>query len=299
MRFLMNYLPTIAFWFLGIIWGSNFITMKMASEWISPIQIVFYRVLFGFIPVLLYALSSRVLDWSHLRHVLHFVFMSLLATAIYYFGFAKGTSLLLSGVAGVLSGAIPLFAFLLGVIFIAEEKASAIKISGVLLGFVGVVLIARPFEQDLAATNLEGAFYVILGSLSLGASFVYARKFIVPLGIPAAALTTYQQGIGLIVVTVFTDFSGIMTVTQDIHAFSGLVIGLGLLGTGVAYLAYYYIVKSMGAIAASSVTYVPPIVALIIGAIIVRENIQWLDYLATLCILAGVMLLRERKSKTI
>jgi drug/metabolite transporter (DMT)-like permease len=225
--------------------------------------------------------------------------MSLLATAIYYFGFAKGTSLLLSGVAGVLSGAIPLFAFLLGVIFIAEEKASAIKISGVLLGFVGVVLIARPFEQDLAATNLEGAFYVILGSLSLGASFVYARKFIVPLGIPAAALTTYQQGIGLIVVTVFTDFSGIMTVTQDIHAFSGLVIGLGLLGTGVAYLAYYYIVKSMGAIAASSVTYVPPIVALIIGAIIVRENIQWLDYLATLCILAGVMLLRERKSKTI
>ena len=118
----MNHLPAVAFCLLGLIWGSNFLYMKRSSELITPAQIVFFRVLFGFILVILYAGSTGVLSWKHLKHVGHFLVMALLATTIYYYGFAKGTSLLLSGFAGAVSGAIPLSSFLLAVFFIKEGE---------------------------------------------------------------------------------------------------------------------------------------------------------------------------------
>ena len=111
MRSAQGYSPLIAFILLGTIWGSNFIYMKLAAELITPLQIVFFRVLFGFAPVAVYAYTTRTLSWTHIKYSHHFLAMALLATAIYYYGFAKGASLLLSGVAGALSGAIPLFPF--------------------------------------------------------------------------------------------------------------------------------------------------------------------------------------------
>src|SRR5690606_31489878 len=84
----------LAFCFLGLVWGSNFIFVKRAAEYLTPAQITLLRVVFGFLPVFLFALLRGELRWSHARHAHHFVVMALLATALYYFAFAKGTALL-------------------------------------------------------------------------------------------------------------------------------------------------------------------------------------------------------------
>ena len=289
-------IPMMAFGLLGVIWGSNFVYMKMASGLISPLQIVFFRVLFGFLPVFIYAWMSGVLSLHHWRFFHHFVVMSLLATVVYYYGFAKGTSLLHSGIAGAVSGAIPLFSFILAQILLPEERAGARKIAGIIIGFVGVLILARPSGAAVAGSNLEGVFYMVLGSFSVGASFVYARKFITPLKLPAVTLTTYQLGAALAVLALITDYEGISHIWTNPHASVGLVLGLGLLGTGAAYIIYYFIVKRLGAVTASSVTYIPPLVALLIGALIVKEPIQILDYFATLMIVIGVFLLKRDAS---
>lgn len=268
--------------------------MKMASTLISPLQIVFFRVLFGFIPVVMYAYYSKALHLKHLRCIGHFFVMGMLATVVNYYCFVKGTSLLLSGVAGAVSGAIPLFTFLLAVLFIDEEKTTVLKIIGILVGFLGVAIIGRPSGSELHDTNLVGVMYMVLGSLSVGASFVYAKKFIVPLKIPAKALTAYQLGIGLFILAIFTNFNGVDRLLTDKHTTLGLIIGLGLLGTGLAYIIYYYIVENLGAVAASSVTYIPPVVALLIGAVLVGEPIELIDYIATVLIFIGVLLLKGK-----
>lgn len=288
-----QYLPLIAFCALGLIWGSNFIYMKMAVNLISPLQIVFLRVLFGFLPVVVYAQYCKSLHWEHLKYIGHFFVMGMLATAVYYYCFVKGTSLLLSGIAGAVSGAIPLFSFLLAVLFINEEKASALKIIGILVGFAGVKIIAWPSGMDMHGASLEGVLYMVLGSVSVGASFVYAKKFVIPLKISAVALTTYQLGIGLLILAIFTDYHGIDLLLTNIHATAGLIVGLGILGTGLAYIIYYYIVEKLGAVTASSVTYIPPVVALLVGAVLVGEPITQMDYVATGLIFMGVFLLKR------
>ncbi|KJS03498.1 MAG: membrane protein [Desulfobulbaceae bacterium BRH_c16a] len=292
----LAFIPVLAFMLLGVFWGSNFIYMKLASNLLSTTQIVFFRVLFGFLPVLIYSWLSGALAWSQLKYIGHFFVMALIATTFYYYFFVKGTSLLLSGVAGAISGSIPLFTFILAVIFLKEEKVSAQRVIGVLVGLFGVFLIARPSGQELLSTNLEGLFYIVAGSLSGGASYVYARKYISPRKILPSALTTYQLGLALLLLSVVTDYNGIGKIWTDTHASLGLVVGLGLLGTGGAYLIYYYIVDHLGAVVASSVNYIPPIVALLIGSFIVGEPIEFVDCLATAIIFFGVFLLKRRLS---
>lgn len=285
-----------AFAALGLIWGSNFIFMKWAAVLISPVQVVFLRVLFGFFPILAFALYRGALRRSDLRHWPHFAVMSILATVFYYYAFAKGAALLPSSVAGMLSGAIPLFTFVMTTLFLKQEPVTARKISGVALGFLGVLMIARPWSTAEARLDLWGVSYMILGSLSIGSSFVYARRFMANLNITPLALSTYQVGLALCILAAVTPFSGLSNIGHSTVALAGLVLGLGLTGTGIAYVLYYYIVQRMGAVQASAVTYLPPVVALLIGCLLAGEPLRAMDLLAMSAILGGVFAIQTSGS---
>jgi drug/metabolite transporter (DMT)-like permease len=288
---------TAAFAVLGLIWGVNFLFMKWASETITAGQITLLRVLFGFLPVLVFAASRGVFERAHLRHAHHFMVMSFLATSVYYFAFASGTALLPSGIAGALSGAIPLFSFVSAAILLRSDVITPLRAAGVAVGFGGVLLIARPWDAA-GSVDITGVLYMLAGSASVGLSFVYARRFLIGLAIHPAALTTYQMGLALVTLTILTDLDGMGAITDDLRALAAIAIGLGLLGTGVAYILYYFLVAQLGAVTASGVTYIPPVVALAIGWLLVGEPLDAVDGAAVLLVLAGVTMLRYRRAAT-
>lgn len=282
----------IAYLALGIIWGTNFLYMKWAAQIITPSQIVLLRVMSGFFPVFIFAISQRQIRKSHLKLAHHFLVMSLLATTIYFYCFAKGTALLNSGIAGALSGSIPIFSALTAFLFLKEEKINFMKSIGILISFVGVLLIAKPWSSGELELNINGVLFVVLGSLSVGASFVYAKKFLAGQKIPAAALTSYQMLFALFSMALTIDLQGVTSIQSDTKAFIGVVVGLGIIGTGLAYILYYLIVNNLGAIVASSVTYIPPVVALFVGFFIAGETIKITDWLGMIIILSGVYILK-------
>lgn len=283
------------FLLLGGIWGCNFLFMKQAAVIVSPLQVTLLRAVFGFLPLLIFAAWRGVLKRSHLRHWPHFLVMSVLATAFYYYAFAEGSHRLPSALAGMLSGSIGLFTYLASLIFLRkEEPINAKSAIGTALALAGVALIAKPWTADAAQAQLSGTLFVIAGAASIGLSFVYAKKFIMPLEIPALALTTYQLGFAMLVLAAVTPFSGMAALLQVPYALSILIVGLGILGTGTAYIIYYRLVAAFGAIAASSVTYLPPIVALVIG-LLIGEKLDGSDFAAMLLILAGVWLLQKAR----
>ncbi|SIT37995.1 DMT(Drug/metabolite transporter) superfamily permease (fragment) [Paraburkholderia piptadeniae] len=134
-----------------------------------------------------------------------------------------------------------------------------------------------------------------MGSLSVGASFVYARRFLSHLDMSPVALSTWKIGFALLTIACVTPFHGMTRIADDARAAAGIVLGLelGLLGTGVAYMLYYFIVTLLGALADSSVTYIVPVVALIIGVLFAHEPMRALDLLAMACIPGGVYLLQS------
>ena len=275
---------------LGLIWGSNFIYMKWATALISPSQVVFLRVLFGFLPLAVMALRAGAITRDQLRHLPHFAAMSVMATSFYYYGFVAGTALLPSSIAGLLSGSIPIFTLVCTALFLREDRPSRQMAIGVALGFTGIAISARPWD-GAAGVPIAGVLWLLAGTLSLGVSFVYARRFLMPLKLPALTLAAWQTGLAVLTLLALTDFDGIGAIATDMHALSGVIIGLGVLGTGGAFLIYYYIISSLGPVRASGATYIAPVVAVIIGAV-VGETITWVEILALTLILGGVVLIQ-------
>jgi drug/metabolite transporter (DMT)-like permease len=287
---MQNCLPLLVFAFLGIVWGSNFMFIKWAARAITPGQIMLLRVLAAFFPLFACALYQRALQSSHVCHARHFLVMALLTAAGYFF-FIEGTARLPSSIAGLLSGAIPLFTFVCTWICSREERVTALKTAGMACGCLGILLIARPWTQQ-SGIDRAGVAYIMSGSLCVGLSFVYTRRYITPLNIGAIALATYQIGLASLLFALATRVDGITRVFEDTQAWLALVLGSGVLGTGVAYIGYYYIVDRLGALTASSVNYVPPVVALVIG-VLAGEAIDPLGYVAAGFILLGVALLQR------
>ncbi|WP_208738502.1 EamA family transporter [Bradyrhizobium vignae] len=113
--------------------------------------------------------------------------------------------------------------------------------------------------------------------------------------LPVSALTTYQLGFAVVFLVMAIHLDGIDAVFSDTRAWIGLVFGLGICGTGLAYILYYYILANLGALAASSVTYIPPIVSLVIGILVAGESIDALECVAVVFVLAGVAALQLGK----
>lgn len=287
-----------AFLLYGLLSGANFIFMKWGAASISPMQVAFVRVFFGFLPLALMAWHLKVVHVRQVRHLGHFLVMGLVATAFYFFAITRGTALLPSGLAAVLANANMLFTAVLSVLFLKDEKFNGLMTVGVLVGFLGIALIARPWEGAQGALDPWGVFWTLASTVILGASYVYARVFLTPLAVPPLALATWQMGIAAFALAAATDFGGLSALMADPLAASGLLIGAGILGTGVAFYLYYYLVNELGAVAASSATYLAPAVALLIGWA-VGERFGWLEFAALTLIALGVLALHVGRQRSL
>lgn len=287
----------LAFVLLGLAWDSNFIFMKWATGLVTATQATLLQVMFGCLSVFLFAVATKALRWSHVRYAHHFFIMSLLAVIVYHFACTKNAPISLSSGTGMLSGTMPGLTLLVSYLFLREEHFSLKVIAGAVVGLVGVFLIARPWSQDMKI-DVESVLYILVGVVSLAGSFVYARKFISPLNLSPLVSSTYQLGAAVIVLLSITGFNGIENITSDLNISSAVIFGFGGCGTGLAFILYYYIVQEMGAVAASSVTYLNPVVGLFIGVYCVAEPFNLLDFIAAVATLFGIYLMQSGRNKT-
>lgn len=282
------------FWFLGISWGSNFLFMKIAVQAIPPLQVVLLRMIFGALPIVAYGLYRRVMKRADFRYVHHFIAMGLINTIVPAFGFVKGTQYLPSGVTGALAGSIPLMTAVLATLLLGDRLTPR-KVAGLLLGCFGAMLVAQigTLLEGNAQDILKGTLFTLLGCLGYAAAMVYARRFITPLGLSPVALAAYQMIFAVVIIALLVPADGIGGIMQHTDALLAVVIGLGLFGTGLAFIAYYYIIEHLGAAVSSSVFYVPPMVALLIGALVAGEWIAPLQFAGAGLILLGVYLAKS------
>lgn len=271
---------------LSALWGPSFLFIKVAVAEIPPFTVVLGRVAIGALLLLIVLrvqgrdLPGRGRLWRHLA------ILGLVQNAIPFALFSWGELVIDSALASILNGTTPIFTILLAHFYVADDRLNAAKIVGVVLGFGGLLfLIAPSLAGGLQATTL-GLLAVTLASFCYGVAGVYGRLHMrgtPPLVAPAGQLlmaSFYLLPLSLL--------ERPFALPAPSAAAVGSLLALGLLGTGVAFVLYYRLLETAEPSYISMVTYIVPVFGVILGVLVLDEQLTWNVYAAFALILLGV-----------
>jgi drug/metabolite transporter (DMT)-like permease len=276
---------------LAFIWGWSFLFIKVAVEGMTPPTVAATRVALGF-AVLLTVVRVRGLRlptgtvwWRH------FVVVALAGSVLPFTLLAWGEQHVSSALTSVLNASTPLFAALFVAAFLGE-RLRPVQVAGLLLGFVGVGVAAGLAGADLAESSLAGEAAAVLAGVGYGISFAYTKRHLV--GIPPLVAATGQLAAGtallLPAAVVTTVRDGIALTPRRVLAISLL----GVFGTGIAYVLNYRSIAELGPTMASVVTYLIPVVAVVVGVVFLDERFELRLLVGGALTVAGIALLNGR-----
>jgi drug/metabolite transporter (DMT)-like permease len=278
---------------LALLWGSNFLLIKVGIRGLSPVQLTLARLALGAAVLVAFVAARReplprtAALWGHLAVA------ALVANVVPYFLFGWGEQRVASAVAGSLNATTPLFTLAIARATGTERRMGRARTVGLLVGFAGAVVALAPWRTG-AFTHLgAGQLACLLASASYGVAYVYMRRFLTGRGFPALALAASQ----LTAATVLLALTAPITARQPVTLTAAItvsVLALGLLGTGAAYVLNYRLIADEGPTAASTVTYLLPVVALTLGVAVLGEAVSWTLFAGTALVLLGIAISEGR-----
>jgi drug/metabolite transporter (DMT)-like permease len=275
--------PWLAFGILALIWGSSFLFIRIGVESVPPFQLVFVRTAIAAMGLNIVVLARGKRLPSERRGIADLVFLGIVNTVFPFALITWGETYVESGVASVLQGTAALFTMVVAHFAFADERMNARKIIGLAVGFLGVVVLAgRSGEQHSggdSALYLLGQMAIIVASLCYAIGGTFSRKTIQnrlePIVVAAGAMTVAAITTGLI--TILSPLAGgppPVDLLQLEPRALGAILALGLINTFVAYLIFYSLIAALGAGRTSMITYVIPVVGLVLGALFLGEQID-------------------------
>jgi drug/metabolite transporter (DMT)-like permease len=280
---------------LALLWGSGFLLVKIALEGLNPIQIVFGRLLIAAMVMLALTGVRRERLPRKLQVWVHLGVMALIANIFPYILVAWAEQRITSSLSAVLNGTTPLFTLVIA-LSIGIDRPKRNRLIGLFLGFVGVLVLATPWEARSSSGSLLGMGAALLASAGYAASYIYARMFLTRYEISSLVLSTGQMVAGVLLLSVAVPVIGRQPMIFAPNVVAALVL-LGVLGTGAAYVLNYQLIADEGATAASTVTYLLPVVAAVLGTTVLAERVTWRIVVGSSMILAGVALSDGTSSK--
>ncbi|MGH3899874.1 MAG: DMT family transporter [Pseudonocardiaceae bacterium] len=272
---------------LALLWGSNFAWIKISLDSFSPIQVTFGRMLLGAL-ILLGVVAITHDQLPHGRSIwAHLTVAALVANAAPYLLFALGETRVDSSIAGVMNATTPLWTLALVAAARTTEPIRPTQVAGFVLGLTGCIVIFAPGNSG--TLDPLGTLYCLLAAVSYAISYVYMARYLAPKPITPTALAAAQ----LIAATGWT-LPALAAHPEPVPAYApgpwaALAI-LGILGTGLAYIINYALIRNEGPTHASAVTYLVPIVSVTIGAAALSEPLTPSLLTGSTLVLIGIAL---------
>ncbi|MEN8234410.1 MAG: DMT family transporter [Actinomycetota bacterium] len=271
---------------ISLIWGSSFLLMAIGLEAIEPGLITLLRVGLGAGALWMtpQARTTRIarVDWPRL------VALSFVWVAIPFTLFPIAQQHINSAVTGMLNGAMPIFAALIAVGMLGRLPAWK-TIAGLIIGFVGIIAISLPSIGEGRSEAL-GVALVVLATACYGlavnvAAPIQQRYGSIPVIARILALATvWTAPFGLI---------GIPESTFEWGPFLAIAVA-GVVGTGIAFVIMGSLVGRVGSTRASFITYVIPVVAVVLGVLFLNDEVTSLALIGTALVIAGALLASRR-----
>ncbi|MDM4762256.1 DMT family transporter [Galbitalea sp. SE-J8] len=285
---------------MGVTWGASFLFIKVALGGLSFAQVAWTRLLLGTLTLVVIVLVARIRLPRNPRLYLHFLVLGVTFCVIPHLLFSWAEQYVTSGLASIYNATTPIMTVIMAVLVFRVERVSAPQLLGVGLGILGVVLIIAPWQAQLGG-DLLGQFACLGATLCYGFSGAYAKRFILPHGVSGVRYATLTIGSAGVVMAVLTPAIALTPVRLDGWVV-GSLLALGILGTGLAYVWNGNVMAAWGPTATSTVTYLTPVVGVVLGVIVLHEAISWHEPLGAIVVIVGILLAQrggaQRESPT-
>lgn len=284
----------IAYGIVCVVWGSTYLAIKIGVGELPPALFAGTRFLLA---------GGLMLAYAHLRKMaLPRTARELRVTAtvglLLLFG-ANGLVVwseqyIPSGLAALIISTVPIFVAIIDLLVPGGSRMGWKGWAGMFLGFSGVALLVSP-EAGLEGVDPRGVAGVLAASFLWAAGSVYSSRNPVSgsmLGV--SALQTLSAGVALCITGIFL---GEITQFHLTYTGAAALIYLIFAGSILGYSCFVYIIKTMPPSKASTYSYVNPVVAVILGALVLHENITLMEIVATAIILSGVVMVQTSRFK--
>ena len=284
----------LVFGLLGFFWGSSYLFIKIGVDaGLQPFTLVMLRLLIGsalLVTVVLVARERLPRERGFYGHI----------SVVGFFGIALPFVLITiaeasvdSALAAVLTAPVPLFVIPFAALLLRDERLSLNKVLGVVVGLIGVAVLVGFDSAQLGSGDFFAEILLVLAAISYAIGGVYARRFVTGYRPMIPALFEVFTALVMVSVLAFI-FERPLQANMTGDAWFA-VIWLGLIGSGLAFLAFFRLLGRWGAARTSMVAYLLPVWGIILGALVLHEQIPPQLLLGTGLVIGGIALVNARR----
>lgn len=286
--------PYIALAALALIWGASFFLIKIAVHDMSPQAMVLIRACTGSLALAaVMSATGRPLvpkEWKRL--LVPLAVMAIASGVFPWAAIAWGEERIPSGLASILNATTPLWTAVFAYWVVPMERPTPLNYAGVLIGLGGVVILVLPAVTAGGLTgDALGIAAVLLAAVSYAGSILFQRRRL-------RGVDVYTVSLGQLALTaVFSAplaASSLPAIHVDVRSVAA-ILTLGIVGSGVAYILYYFILNSLGPVRGAGVTLLVPVTAVFWGVVLLHEALTVPIVAGMVVILAGIVLTNMRR----
>ena len=264
----------------------------MGLEFLTPFGVAFGRCALGALTLLAWARYKRISLPKSKRLWSHLWVVAMLLNVVPGVLFALAQTEVTSILAGIINAVTPLMTLIAIMVVTREEKPKFYQVLGITIGFLGVLTVLGAWK-GLGDNPLWAILILLFAVTCYGFSFPYSRRFIIPHKLPPESIAAAQVTTGALTLLPFFLFDGIAK--DEYHPGPVLaMLALGVFGSGFAYIWNFKVMAIAGSAIASSVTYLTPVVAVIVGLIFLQEDLFWYEPVGALIVLLGAAIGQNR-----
>jgi len=278
---------------MGLVWGASFLFMKVALDGVTFFQVAWSRLVFGGLTLGLIVLLTRSRMPREPVVYLHFLVIAITNCVVPHLAFAWAEQYVSSGLASIYNAVTPIATALMVTLAFRVERLNRGQVLGIAIGIAGVVAIIAPWQHDGFSGNLAGQLACLLAAVCYGFSFGYIRTFLSHRPIPGVSFAFLNIGVAGAIMLVLTPVIAWQPVRLDASIVASLLT-LGVLGTGVAYIWHINVLRAWGPTNASTVTYITPVVGVLLGVLVLGETFSLNQPLGAALVLVGILFTQQR-----
>ena len=257
---------------LSVLWGGSFFFAEIALESLPPLTIVTLRVGLAAITLWHVVLALKLPIPNSTPIWIAFLTMGLLNNVLPFSLIVWGQSQISSGLAAILNATAPLFGVIVAGILLRDESATPLKITGVVIGFAGVIVMMD--LSSIATSSLLAQLAILAAALSYACASVYGRRFkatgLNPILVAAGQVT--GSTLLLLPIALWVDGNDhYANVPTQVWA---AIISMAVFSTAAAYILYFKLLASAGANNILLVTLLVPVSAILLGWLFLKESLQ-------------------------